>query len=144
MERRTFLATAAIWGFVATAGCLERLPGVGLETSFETTAAELPVEEPPDVAVDGDTVTVRGTIRYGSSSCGALELVHADYEDSQSRLDVLVVAADDSGWTSACTDDLVEEGYRLEATVGDELRRVAATEHHVFGEAYSTTVDGLD
>jgi hypothetical protein len=42
------------------------------------------------------------------------------------------------------SDDLVEEGYRLEATVGDELRQVAATEHHAFGETYSTTVDGLD
>ncbi|MDG5819288.1 hypothetical protein [Natronococcus sp. A-GB7] len=145
MERRAFLATVAATGwFAATAGCLERLPGVGLETSFETTAAELSVEEPPDVTVDGDDVVVRGTIEYGSSSCGGIELAHAEYESSQRRLDVLVVAADDSGWASACSDDLVEEGYRLEATVGDELRRVAATEHHAFGETYSTTVDGLD
>lgn len=143
MERRAFLATAATGGFVATTGCLERLPNVGLETEFETTAAELSVDDPPDVAGDGDSVTVRGTIQYGSSSCGGVELAHAAYEDSQSRLDVLVVAADDSGWSSACSDDLVEEGYRLEATVDDGLRRVAATEHHVFGETYSTTIDGL-
>ncbi|MDG5761125.1 hypothetical protein QA600_17485 [Natronococcus sp. A-GB1] len=143
MERRAFLATAATGGFVATAGCLERLPGVGLDASLETTDPELRPQDPPDVTVDGEEVTVRGTIEYGSSSCGALELAHADYEDSQARLDVIVVAADDSGWTSACTDDLVEEGYRVEATVSEGLRRVAATEHHVFGETSSTTVDGL-
>jgi hypothetical protein len=144
MERRAFLATAAAGGFVATAGCLERLPGVGPETSFETTDPERRSRDPPAVTVDDGVVTVRGTIEYGSSSCGALELAHAAYESSQRRLDVLVVAADDSGWTSACTDDLVEEGYRVEATVDDDLRRVAATEHHAFGETYSTTVDGLN
>ncbi|WP_293032121.1 hypothetical protein [Natronococcus sp.] len=143
MERRAFLAATAGGGLAATAGCLEQLPGVGLETSFETTAAELRPQDPPDVTVDGDDVVVRGTIEYGSSRCGAIELAHAEYESSQSRLDVLVVAADDSGWTSVCTDDLVEAGYRLEATVDDDLRRIVATEHHVFGDAYSTTVDGL-
>ncbi|NKE36033.1 hypothetical protein GWG54_09400 [Natronococcus sp. JC468] len=142
MERRAFLATAAIGGFAATAGCLERLPGVGIEASLETTDPELRPEDPPDVTVDGEDVTVRGTIEYGSSSCGGVELAHADYESSQARLDVLVVAADDTGMTSACTDDLVVDGYRVEATVGEGLRRVAATEHHAFGETFSTTVGG--
>ena len=82
MERRAFLATAATGGFVATAGCLERFPGVGLDASLETTDPELRPQDPPDVTVDGDSVTVRGTIEYGSSSCGGVELAHADYEDS--------------------------------------------------------------
>ncbi|EMA41725.1 hypothetical protein C446_05400 [Halobiforma nitratireducens JCM 10879] len=43
----------------------------------------------------------------------------------------------------ACSDDLVGSGYRLEATVSGGFRRVAVTEHHVFGETYATTVDGL-
>lgn len=128
----------------ANSGCLGRLPGFGLETEFETTDPELRAEDPPDTTVDADTVTARGTIEYGSNECGAVELAHAEYEASQSRLDVLVVAADDSGWRSSCSDDLVQTGYRLEATVNDDLRRIVVTEHHVFGEIYSTTVDSID
>ncbi|WP_239639460.1 hypothetical protein [Halobiforma nitratireducens] len=70
-------------------------------------------------------------------------MAHAEYELSQERLDLLVVAADDSGLRMACSDDLVGSGYRLEATVSGGFRRVAVTEHHVFGETYATTVDGL-
>lgn len=144
MKRRIFLASVAGGSITANSGCLGQLPGFGLETEFETTDPELRAEDPPDVTVDDTTVTARGTIEYGSSECGAVELAHAEYEASQSRLDLLVVAADDSGWRSACSDDLVRTGYRLEATVDDLLRRVAVTEHHVFGETYSTTVDSID
>lgn len=94
--------------------------------------------------VDENTITARGTIQYGSSRCGTVKLAHAEYEDSQNRLDLLIVAADDSRWTLSCTDDLVETGYCVEATVNSGLRRVAVTEHHVFGETYSTTVDLTD
>jgi len=144
MKRRTVLGSVAGGSIVASSGCLRWIPGSGLETEFETTDPELPAEDPPDVTVDDNAVTVRGTIEYGSSECGAVELAHAEYERSQEKLDVLVVAADDSDWLSSCSDDLVQTGYRLEATVTDLLRRVAVTEHHLSGETYSTTIDAID
>lgn len=146
MDRRTFL-TAAVAGAIAAGGCVSDPGGVGVtagagddvETTFELTDAELGVDEPPVVDVADDTVTARGTVRYGSSQCGTVRLAHAGYESSQDRLDLLVVAADATGDAEACTDDLVETGYRAEAAVPGRLRRVAATEHHAFGGAYSTT-----
>ncbi|MEY7848178.1 hypothetical protein AB7C87_03135 [Natrarchaeobius sp. A-rgal3] len=146
MKRRTALVTAASGVTTLTAGCLGRLPVVGssVDASIDLVDAELEVEDDPDVSVDGETVTASGTIAYGSSACGTVELAHAEYEPSQDRLDVLVVAADDTSWfTLSCTDDLVYAGYELEATVRGGFRRVSVTEHHVFGETYSTTVDGL-
>lgn len=144
MNRREILAGTGLTLAVGIAGCLDRVPGVGLSTKFEESDAELRVDEPPDVTVEDTTVTARGTIQYGSSSCGTVKLARAEYEDSQNRLDLLIVAADDSRRPLGCTDDLVEGGYRIEATVNKDLRRVAVTEHHVFGETYSTTVDLTD
>ena len=144
MRRRTMLAGAGLAATAGIAGCLDRLPGTGPDAEFEAVDAELPADEPPDVTVDGDVVTARGTVVYGSSSCGVVELAHAEYEDSQNRLDLLVVAGDDSDRGRGCTDDVAEGGYRVEATVDGDLRRVAATEHHAFGETYSTTVDATD
>ncbi len=144
MDRRRFLALAAGSGGVVAGGCLDRIPGIGLDTSFELTGAEVSVDDPPDVTVDDGTVVARGTVEYGSSECGTVELAHAAYESSQARLDLLVAAADDSRWPISCSDDLVETGYRVEATVRDDLRRVTVTEHHVFGDAYSTTADQTD
>lgn len=141
MNRRQVLASAGVTLTAGIAGCLDWAPGVGLSTEFEKVDAELSLEDPPEVTVDDETVIARGTIQHGSSTCGTVELAHAEYEESQNRLDLLVVAADDSGWTSSCTDDLVTTGYRAEATVNDDIRRIAVTEHHVFGEAYSTTLD---
>lgn len=144
MKRRALLGGTGLWFAFGIAGCLSRVPGIGLDTEFEEVDAELRVDDPPDVTVDENTITARGTIQYGSSRCGTVELAHAEYEDSQNRLDLLIVAADDSRWILSCTDDLVETGYRVEATVNSDLRRVAVTEHHVFGETYSTTVDLTD
>ncbi len=144
MNRRTILAGTGFALATGIAGCLDRVPGIGLDTEFEKVDPELRVDDPPAVAVDHTTVTARGTIQYGSSRCGTVELAHAAYEDSQNRLDLLIVAADDSRWTLGCTDDLVETGYRVEAMVTSTLRRVSVTEHHVFGETYSTTVDLTD
>lgn len=141
MRRRRFLASCGLSVGVGFAGCLDRVPGIGLDTDFKQVDPEQPVDEPPAVTVDDATVTARGTILYGSSECGTVELAHAAYEDSQDRLDLLVVAADDSRFSFGCSDDLVETGYRIEATVRGTLRRVAVTEHHVFGDTYSTTVD---
>ena len=144
MKRRPFLAGTGMTLVAGVAGCLDRAPGVGLDTEFEEVEAQYRVDEPPNVTVDDDTVIARGTIQHGSSSCGTVELAHAAYEKSQSRLDLLIVAADDSRLSLSCTDDLVETGYRAKATVERDLRRAAVTEHHVFGETYSTTLDLTD
>ena len=146
MKRRTFLTATTGCGTLAISGCLSRLPGFGLEAAFETTDPELDTAHPPDITVDGDTIIVLGTIEYGSSECGTAELAHAEYEQSQSRLDLLVVAADDSSGivSRSCSDDLVQTGYRIEVTAPDDLRRVVATEHHLSGDAYSTTESDLD
>ena len=144
MNRRSVLASTGLTFAAGIAGCLDRIPGLGLDTTFETGDPELDVDDPPEVTVEETTVSAKGTVQYGSSSCGTVKLAHAAYEDSQNRLDLLVVAADDSSGTLSCTDDLVATGYRVDATVNDNLRRVAVTEHHVFGETYSTTVDLTD
>ncbi|GAB3037900.1 hypothetical protein [Natronobiforma cellulositropha] len=138
MNRRAYLA-----GFAAAAG-LETLASVrrirGVDTRFELVRPELAVADPPAVSLEGQTALARGTVQYGSSACGSVDLAHAAYERSQERLDLLVVASDDTGFRFGCTDDLIETGYRLEATVRGRLRRVTVTEHHLFGETYSTTV----
>lgn len=151
MNRRQILGFTA--GLLPPlSGCLGSgsTPSVATDSStptsgeFELVDPELEIEAPPEVSVDDDTVTVRGTVQYGSSSCGTVELAHAEYEDSQDRLDLLMVAADNSEDTEECTDDLVVTGYRVKTTVAERLRRVAATEHHVFGDTYSTTTDLTD
>ena len=146
MNRRALLSVSAGTAASATAGCLGRLPAVGssVSTEFELVDPTLDPTGDPKVSVEDGTVTARGTVEYGSSECGTVELAHAEFERSQERLDLLVVAADDAGGVSGCSDDLVYGGYRLEASVEGPLRRVTVTEHHVFGDAYSTTVDGLD
>ncbi len=144
MKRRAALAGTGVAVSSVISGCTGWIPGMGLSTEFEEVDVELPVDDPPDVTVDDNTVIARGTIEYGSSTCGKIELAHAGYERSQRRLDLLVVAADDSGLSTGCTEDLVQAGYQVEATVNDALRRISVTEHHVFGETYSTTVDLTD
>lgn len=108
-------------------------------------------EDPPDISVEDDTeVTVEGAVQFGSSSCGTVELAYADYERSQNRLDLLVVAADQpetfdyEDTPVPCTDDLVISGYRAVVAVEHNLRRVSATEHHVFGDITSATKDLTD
>lgn len=151
MNRRQILGSTA--GLLPPlAGCLGSgsTPSAATDSptppsvEFELVDPALKIEAPPEVSVDDSTVTVRGTVQYGSSSCGTVKLAHAEYEDSQDRLDLLVVAADNSEETEECTDDLVMTGYLLETTVDGRLRRIAATEHHVFGETYSTTTDLTD
>jgi hypothetical protein len=106
---------------------------------FERVDPELAFDDPPAVSVDGNAITVRGTIQHASSSCGTVTLAHTGYERSQERVDLLVVAGDNDEDRAGCTDDLVTAGYRAEVTVTQRVRRVAATEHHVFGDTYSTT-----
>lgn len=158
MNRRSLLGLAA-GAVVGSAGCVENddaTPETNSSSSstsgsasaesvesaeFELVDPEIDAEAAPEVDVDGSTATARGTVQYGSSTCGTVELAYAGYESSQDRLDLLVVAADDPEAGAECTDDIDATGYRLEATVDGRLRRVAATEHHAFGNAYSTTTD---
>lgn len=150
MNRRKLLGVVGGFGFVAgsgitaSAGYLSRARRGAVDPEFELVDPELAIDDPPDVTIDEKTVTVQGTVQHASSSCGTVELVHAGYERSQSRLDLLIVAADDSSLGEGCTEDLVATGYRSEVTVDDDLRRIAASEHHVFGETYSTTTDLTD
>jgi predicted dinucleotide-binding enzyme len=153
VNRRSLLGLAA-GAVVGSAGCVENDDATEPDSSSASTSAESvdsvefqlvdperDAEAAPEVDVDENTVTARGTVRYASSTCGTVELAHAEYEASQDRLDLLVVAGDDPDAGSECTEDIDAAGYRLEATVGGRLRRVAATEHHAFGNAYSTTTD---
>lgn len=172
MNRRRLLGLAGASMATVLAGCLDtpegqsansptptppQTPANGdLDVSFELVDIDpgdpdrINPEDEPVVTVDNEVeVTVEGTIKYGSSSCGTVKLAHAEFERSQHRLDVLVVAADDpedfpEDEVAPCTDDLVQQGYRVELTVDSGLRRVSATEHHVFGETYSTTKDLTD
>src|SRR6056297_2962493 len=144
MNRRTLLGLTAGSGLIASAGCLNRVRGSSTDTEFYLVESEVSADAPPEVTVEDGIVTVTGTVTYGSSSCGTIDLAHDEYEASQHRLDLLVVAAAKPTSVSGCTDDLRTEGYRVERPVGDDLRRIAATEHHVFGETYSTTVDLTD
>ncbi len=90
MKRRPLLGLGAGL-IIPLSGCLASVPdsaasngsGTGSETSFELFDPELRVEDPPAVAVDDDAVTVRGTVQYGSSSCGTVELAHFGYERTQ-------------------------------------------------------------
>lgn len=109
MNRRAYLAVIA-GSVMAGTGCFSRVMGNDIETEFEHVDAKLNAENSSEVTVDGDTVIARGTIEYGSSSCGTVRLVHAEYEMSQDRLDLLIVAADDSGeargvQTTSCGPD---------------------------------------
>lgn len=139
MDRRALLGAAGAALTGSLAGCLDAVPGLRLDVEFERTEAELAVDEPPVVTVDGGQIVVRGTLRHASDDCGAVELAHATHERSQNRVDFLVVAADDAGLGLSCHDDVVEAGYRIEASVRGGVRRATATEHHLFGDAYSTT-----
>ena len=62
----------------------------------------------------------------------------------QYKLDVLVAAADDVENPSDCTDDLVGAGYRVTVARDEEFQQIVASEHHAFGDTYSTTVDLVD
>jgi hypothetical protein len=123
MNRRSLLGLAA-GAVVGSAGCVgndDATPEPDTSPSstsgstsaesvesveFELVDPEMDAEAAPEVEVDGSTVTARGTVQYGSSTCGTVELAHAGYESSQDRLDLLVVAADDPGAGAECTDDI--------------------------------------
>lgn len=139
MKRRAFLAGSGATLAGVTAGCLDSVPGIGLDTDFEEVDPEHDPEEPPHVTVDGDTVIAQGTVSYGSTDCADVELAYAEYESSQGRLDLLVTGGDEWSLSGGCNDAVGNSGYRVEATHDDGFRYVSVTEHQLHGETYSTT-----
>lgn len=158
MRRRTFTTGVCFAVSTGLAGCASQTStdapsgsvtsGDNNEDSAESVTTELVITEPrlsvdaaPEVDNTDTGITATGTVRYGSSVCGTVALVYAGYERSQKRLDLLIGATDSAGSAQTCTDDLVDTGYRVTASVDGSPRHVAVTEHHAFGETYSTTLE---
>jgi hypothetical protein len=97
--------------------------------------------EPPVVEKTETGITVRGRVSYGSTNCGTVRVAHAKYQETQNRVDVLVVAGDARNKPNGCSDAVTSSGYEVEVTYPEQASHVAVTEHHVFGEAYSTTIE---
>lgn len=153
MKRRNVLGLIVGTGLAGGAGIaaadslLGESPSGEIETTFELVKPELEVEDPPDLEVDDDTVHVRGTVGYGSSSCGTVELETVEYDEEEQRLNIVVSEAKHS--TESCTEDLAWEGYESTIVVDGDIREVTATEHHYpparqWDEETSTTIDLRD
>jgi hypothetical protein len=140
VNRRALLAGTGTALATLCGGCLDRFPGIGFDVTFERVETDIDADAPPEITVEGETVLVEGTVAYGSTDCAGLELVHARYQRSQERLDLLVAGVDDSA-KSGCNDALASQGYRVEATRGGGFRYVSATEHHAQGRVYSASFE---
>lgn len=138
MNRRMLLVASGSAIAGAGAGCLG-LSG-GLDVDFEVAEPTIDAETPPEIDVEDGTVVVRGSVTFGSTDCAGIELLHAAYERSQERLDLLVGAADRGG-QGGCNDALGVAGYRVEAVRPGGIRYVAATEHHAHGRTVSATAE---
>ena len=140
MNRRALLAGTGTALATLSGGCLDRLPGVGFDVTFERVETDIDADSPPAITVDGETILVEGTVEYGSTDCADLELAYARYQQSQERLDLLVAGVDD-GASSFCNDAAASQGYRVEATRDGGFRYVSATEHHIRGRVYSASFE---
>ena len=140
MKRRALLVGTGMTLATVSSGCLDRLPGGGFDINFEQIETDVDADSPPEISVEGETILVEGTVTYGSTDCADLELAHAQYHQSQERLDLLIAGGDD-GAGAACNDALKSQGYRVEATRGGGFRYVSATEHHSQGRVYSASFD---
>ncbi|MGM0448848.1 MAG: hypothetical protein ACQERM_11470 [Methanobacteriota archaeon] len=140
MNRRALLAGTGTVLATVSGGCLDRLPVVGFDVTFEQVETDIDADSPPAITVEGETILVEGTVTYGSTDCADLELVYAQYQQSQERLDLLVAGVDD-GAKSGCNDALASQGYRVEATRTGGFRYVSATEHHTQGRVYSASFE---
>ncbi|SDE94396.1 hypothetical protein SAMN04488067_101175 [Halorubrum xinjiangense] len=140
MNRRALLAGTGTVLATVSGGCLDRLPVVGFDVTFEQVETDIDADSPPAITVEGETILVEGTVTYGSTDCADLELVYAQYQQSQERLDLLVAGVDD-GAKSGCNDALASQGYRVEATRSGGFRYVSATEHHTQGRVYSASFE---
>ena len=140
MNRRALLAGTGTVLATVSGGCLDRLPVVGFDVTFEQVETDIDADSPPAITVEGETILVEGTVTYGSTDCADLELVYAQYQQSQERLDLLVAGVDD-GAKSGCNDALASQGYRVEATRTGGFRYVSATEHHTQGRVYAASFE---
>lgn len=140
MKRRALLVGTGMTLATVSGGCLNRLPGGSFDINFEQIETDINADSPPEITVEGETILVEGTVAYGSTDCADLELAHAEYQRSQERLDLLIAGVDD-GAGGFCNDAAISQGYRVEATRSGGFRYVAATEHHIGGETYSTSFE---
>lgn len=149
MYRRQMLAAAALPLSAMVAGCIDTIRSSdddGLETEFELLGAtrDHSTEDPPSVVQNDDQIVVEGAIEFGSGSCSTVELVHAEYEWTQQRIDLLIAAVNDDEGIDAydgCTMDSSNTSYRAVVSIEglEDVRQVTATEHHKRGEYHSTT-----
>lgn len=112
-----------------------------LSTAFETTDARpsIDIDDAPEVDVTDGLITAVGTVRYVGPGGGKVALVHAGYEFSQSRLDLIVAAVNDKNHAPG-DQSFVDEGYCVTARCDEPQPSVMVTEHHV-GGAFSTTAN---
>jgi hypothetical protein len=141
MKRRAILAGTGITLLSIGGGCLSNLSG-NSGISFERVETDVDVDSPPEITENGETIIVEGTVAYGSTDCAQVELAHAEYEQSQERLNLLVSGVDTTSAGGSCNDALDNQGYRVEATRSGGFRNVSVTEHHTQGKIYSSSFEG--
>ena len=150
MNRRVFLSSVVGGASAATAGCLDRVLGgesddwiedIDFEETDRHDPDTRPPETSPEISVDGPVITVTGDIEHGSTDCGTVEVAHADYERTQQRLDLLIVAGDQPDFDEPCQDDVRNTGYQAEVTVDEQPKWVSVSEHHTHGDTTSTVAD---
>lgn len=143
MKRRAFI-TAATGLLAATAGCVGGEPSTpdggsgGTPTSTPaspsiSSRALEPREEcvsPDDAAIstDGTTVVVEGCI-VGKNGCMVAALASATYDADADELAVRVVTEDDSEPDEACTQQLVNRGYRVTVAFDGALPGTTVVTH---------------
>jgi len=85
-----------------------------VESEFRATD-RCPAAGEADVDVGDGTVTVRGCV-VGANGCAVATLEAVIFDTSDEALTVVVATADRSGEGEACTQALVELGYRVRTT----------------------------
>jgi len=84
------------------------------DTSFEVTGRESGTQvDEATIQFDAETVRVDGTI-WGSDGCKTAALDSANYDSEADELTVAVVTTDREDADGACTQAIVEVGYRAE------------------------------
>lgn len=143
MKRRKFLTLVAGSSGIAGAGMtaeatiFDQDNEENLNVEFNMVDPEVDVTEPPKVTVGENIVQIKGTVKYGSSSCGSIELADIEYDPEDQHLHVLVSDADYST-RQDCTEDAPISGYEAEIVVKNELSKITVKEHHLSGGPYTT------
>lgn len=149
MKRRTFITSAAT-AFAVTTGCV----GSGPETPDNGPATSPPPTGVPPVIIassleprtecnepgsatisaEEETVIAEGCI-VGKNGCQVAALDTANYDVDSDVLHVRVVTADSSDRDEACTQQLVNRGYRITVEFEGPLpARTTVTHDGVNGE----------